>query len=171
MHDCEKYPGRLKDLCLGRGLNGRPDPTRDAIAAFWQSIGQPVFTKSDVQISIQPDSAFLFPKSTMSTVEHNSLSRIGFRLADKIKTYVGAIPCGACKQQIIRLNSMTAEQIEADRENIISIVIRNASTSRQQWWLKLVSLADQCVTHGEAARWFIGKMIDDAIREERDATI
>ena len=32
--ECDKFPGRLKDLCLGVGLDGRPNPTIDQANAF-----------------------------------------------------------------------------------------------------------------------------------------
>ena len=39
--ECEKFPGRLKDLCLGIGLDGRPNPTLKAHAAFREQRGLP----------------------------------------------------------------------------------------------------------------------------------
>lgn len=34
MADCEKFTGRLRDLCEGRGRDGRPDPPTHAVVAF-----------------------------------------------------------------------------------------------------------------------------------------
>lgn len=34
MTDCNQFSGRLRDLCLGRGLDGRPDPRLEDVANF-----------------------------------------------------------------------------------------------------------------------------------------
>lgn len=39
--ECEKFPGRLRDLCEGRGRDGRPNPTRKAANAWRMSEGLP----------------------------------------------------------------------------------------------------------------------------------
>lgn len=39
MNDCEQFKGRLKDLCLGRGLDGRPNPPRKAVRRFREQHG------------------------------------------------------------------------------------------------------------------------------------
>lgn len=36
---CEQFPGRLKDLCLGVGLDGRPNPQAKHVAAFREQHG------------------------------------------------------------------------------------------------------------------------------------
>ncbi len=38
-NECTKYPGRLRDLCEGKGRDGRPDPPCYAVDAFRTSEG------------------------------------------------------------------------------------------------------------------------------------
>lgn len=39
MTECEKFKGRLRDLCEGRGLNGRKNPPAHAVKAFREANG------------------------------------------------------------------------------------------------------------------------------------
>jgi len=53
MSKCEKYTKRQRDLCEGRGRDGRPDPPPEAVAAFRYKegvSGSPVVTPEPAQM-------------------------------------------------------------------------------------------------------------------------
>lgn len=41
MPECDQFVGRLRDRCLGFGLEGRPDPSRESANAFRAAQGLP----------------------------------------------------------------------------------------------------------------------------------
>ena len=43
---CEQFPGRLRDLCEGRGRDGRLDPPPEASHRFRESYGLPPLSVS-----------------------------------------------------------------------------------------------------------------------------
>jgi hypothetical protein len=93
-------------------------------------------------------------------------SRIGTRLSEKFSNRVGAIPCGPCKREIASLNHMTVEQAIRQKDQIVDRIEKNAKTSSQKWFLKLVMKADQLATGGGVGRWYILQLLNESIEDE-----
>ena len=93
------------------------------------------------------------------------VSQIGERLGLIIKTRYKAVPCGSCRFAIARLNRMTVEQVQADRENIIADIASRAASKAPHWWQSLLVKADQALGTGKVDA-MIGGWLDEAIAAE-----
>lgn len=154
--NCDQYPGRLKDLCLGYGLDGRPNPSDVAVAKFRHSQHWPKLETPEPRPERTPEP------------EPEAVSQIGSRLKQHFRDSVGAFPCAACADHIRRLNAMTADEAESQREVIISEISLRAFDTMQTWWQKAAVIADQCM-HTGGVNFIIGQLFDMSIREEREA--
>lgn len=106
--DCNKKPGRLKDLCLCKGLEGRPDPTPEKCARYAILFAQGV-DKLDIG---QPGPEQLLHIGTNLPVISRGLGdtiaklarRVGVdKLAAAIASKLGKKDCG-CKHRQSLLN-------------------------------------------------------------------
>ena len=93
------------------------------------------------------------------------VSHIGTRLSLIIKTRYKAAPCGQCRAAIARLNTMTPEEVQADRENIIADIASRAAAKAPHWWQSLLVKADQALGTGKVDA-MIGGWLDEAIAAE-----
>lgn len=152
MSECEHLIGRPRDLCEGRGLDGRPNPTQEACDQRRLSMGLPLIV---VENPAEP-----------TTKQAPVVSSIGTNLAKLFHDRVGAIPCGRCKREIRNLNSMTAEDVIADRENIIDRIEKASRKASANWLAKLAAKADEVVTDGAVKSAIIGMWLDEACEAE-----
>jgi len=148
-NDCTKYKGRLRDLCEGRGRNGRPNPSQRAIDAF------------AAKEHLMPATA----EETPAVAKKPDVSSIGTNLAKIFKDEIAAIPCGECKQRIAKLNQMTAAEVQADRVNIVTNIASSAARNAPSWWQKILVVADQALGTGFTED-FIGTCLDRACGAE-----
>jgi hypothetical protein len=94
------------------------------------------------------------------------VSQIGNTLVDFFSTGIGAIPCGECKAEILRLNRMTASEVSADRAAIIDRIEKNSRTADSRWYARLAAMADELITGGEVKKLLIGRWLDEAVEKE-----
>lgn len=148
MSDCEKFEGkgRLEDLCLGVGLDGRDNPTQEACDRFrtWAGLQKILVANPGLkQPKIKP------------------VSQIGTRLANIFRDTWGAIPCGNCKQAIAELNGFTVDQVKLNREQWVNVITQNALSAAPKYWQKITISADQFL-HAGGTEFVIGMHLDKA---------
>ena len=156
MDECEHLRGRPRDLCYGKGFDGRPNPSQQSSDRYRATIGlSPIV----VQRPSQPNHVLAGKKQ---------VSRIGSVLAQIIADRIGAVPCGQCKSAIVKLNSMTPAEVQLARATIIADIASRAQKSAPAWWQKALIATDQFL-HSGGTEYMIGQWIDEACREEYNA--
>jgi hypothetical protein len=93
-------------------------------------------------------------------------SHVGTRLMQQFKASVGAVPCSACKQTMIRLDLMSVHDIRANHEAIVIDIEKNARKAKASWWANLMIKADELFTDGIVTRLLISKLLADACDDE-----
>lgn len=156
--ECEQFKGRYRDLCEGRGLDGRFTPPQHAVNHFRSSKGLGVIVVTEMNT----------PRLSPHRQQRPKLSTIGDRLAQIFATKWGALPCGDCKKAIQKLNRMTAEQVRDSRQQIIADIASRASSAMPQYWAKILTSADQFL-HLGGTEYVIGQYVDRACQEEENA--
>jgi hypothetical protein len=156
--ECEQFKGRYKDLCEGRGLDGRFTPPQHAVDQFRSSKGLDMIVVTEGNT----------PRLSPHRQQRPKLSNIGDRLAQMFATEWGALPCGDCKKAIQKLNRMTIEQVRTTRQQVIADIASRASKAVPQYWAKILTSADQFL-HLGGTEFVIGRYIDRACQEEEDA--
>lgn len=147
--------GRKLDLCEGRGLDGRINPLQQDSDKLRYALGlEPIVVAEPQAIQV------VKRKPTRIVV-----SKIGTRLHDKFYSKWGAIPCGNCKEAILDLNSLTPDEVQADRDRWVKSIIENSKESNQNYWLSMALTADQFL-HLGGTEYLIGKYLDEACKEE-----
>lgn len=81
------------------------------------------------------------------------VSTIGTRLHEIINREVGAIECGECRQQITRLNSMTTDQVHADRESIAAGIVDRAKTRAPRFWQRWGATLAPGIAAAQVIEW------------------
>jgi hypothetical protein len=84
----------------------------------------------------------------------------------QFKASVGAVPCSACKQTMIRLDLMSVHDIRANHEAIVIDIEKNARKAKASWWANLMIKADELFTDGIVTRLLISKLLADACDDE-----
>ncbi len=157
--ECLQFKGRSRDLCEGRGLDGRLTPPQIAVDQFRESRGlEPI-------VVTETNFARTIPYRQQTRLK---VSLIGDRLAKIFAEEWGALPCGKCKNAIVNLNSMTVEQVQANRAKIVSDIASRATQSVPQWWAKVLTSASAFL-HLGGTEYLIGKYLDRACRVEEPA--
>lgn len=98
------------------------------------------------------------PPESPSSVQY--VSTIGTALAEIIKRETGGeVPCGECKREVLRLNSLTPTEVEKDRKVIVEGII---SRGRQQlgWWNPRRWAIDLAPSQVQA---YVNRWLDEAI--------
>lgn len=93
-------------------------------------------------------------------------SHVGTRLLKRFKETVGAVPCSACKNMIIRLNLTSVSDIRANHEAIVIEIEKNARKAKASWWATIMIKADELFTHGIVTRLLISKLLSEACDDE-----
>ncbi len=97
---CEQFPGRLKDLCLGVGLDGRPNPQAKHVAAFREQHGfapLPARTNAATPVADQKAWDVSQPSRGLGDVIAKVTHATGI---DKVvKAVAGKKGCGCAKRQ------------------------------------------------------------------------
>ena len=155
--ECEQFMGRYRDLCEGRGLDGRNTPPQRAVDQFRSSKGLPLIEVVEVRQ----------PRVSPHRQQNPKLSGVGSRLERIFSTEWGAVPCGDCKKAIQKLNRMTVEQVRQDKKSIVADIVSRTSKSIPQYWAKVLTSADQFM-HLGGTEYVIGRYLDRACREEEE---
>jgi len=154
MEECEHLKGRPRDLCMGVGHAGRPNPTQKHCDEYRAKMGLPPIVVQNPAVVTNVAGAV------------QRVSDIGDRLAAIFTERVAAIPCGRCKNTLYRLNAMTREQVLSQRESIISDIEANAQLAGNKWFVKWSLVLDQWATGGAIARHVIGMWLDEVCAAE-----
>lgn len=128
MFDCSQLKGHLRDICEGthKKANGRThtlDERRAIVGRY---------------LRIDASQAELPMPATASRIQ----SEIGTRLHAIIERDAGAkIECSECRDEVTRLNLLTVEQVQAERESIAAGIVDRAKKKApkfyQRWGAKL----------------------------------
>lgn len=104
-----------------------------------------------------PAGGIVSPASRQSRV-----SSIGTKLkAIFIRELGESGPCSACSQMIFDLDGMTMDQVQVNRDAIISQIASRAASTAPSWWQRLAIVIDQSIHLGETERR-IGVWLDEA---------
>lgn len=98
MNECEQFPGRMKDLCLGMGLDGRPNPQAKYVAAFREQHGiSPLIVNAATPVADQKAWDVSQPARGLGDVIAKVTHATGI---DKVvKAVAGKKGCGCAKRQ------------------------------------------------------------------------
>jgi hypothetical protein len=158
--ECEQFKGRYRDLCEGRGLDGRFTPPQHAVDQFRSSKGL------DTIVVTEGNN----PRVSPHRQRYPPVSRIGSRLEKMFADEWGAVPCGDCKKAILKLNTMTVEQVRNLRSSVVHDISSRASKAVPQWWAKVLTSADQFL-HIGGTEYMIGRYVDRACLEEESGAV
>lgn len=154
--ECRHLKGRKKDLCEGRGFDGRQNPLQSASDDFRASIGLDSITVTE------PQSRQIVP----SRPPVNPVSQIGTRLRKIFESKYGAIPCSSCKAMIESLNQSTVEFVLKNKQSISMEIYENSKNSKMAWWAKFARDVDDAATGGFVARSYLLRYIEEACNGE-----
>lgn len=157
MTECDHLKGRPWELCTGIGRDGRPNPTQSASDAYRAKIGLEPIVVAEPQ-------AKQISKRTPKT-ELKRVSKIGTNLAKTFHDIAGAIPCGDCKAALKELDSLTTEQVQAERDSWVKRITANTKKAAPRYWQKVVLSADQFL-HLGGTEYLIGMWLDEACNIE-----
>jgi len=175
--ECVHLKGRLRDLCEGVGFDGRPNPSQDASDAYRAKIGlTPIVVESPGAVVYvpKPKKPKRIPKTPLPPLKP-TVSKIGTRLARIFAEKVAAVPCGDCKNAIVRLNQMTVAEVQAGRDKIIADILSRAARATPTWLKGVAISADQFLSRQFTSigieqtgytGYLIGVYIDRACDEE-----
>ena len=158
--ECQHLKGRKRDLCEGRGLDGRQNPLQSASDDFRASIGLEPITVAE------PQAKQIVPRQ--SRISAPQVSKIGTRLANIFRDTWGAIPCGNCKEAIAELNGMTVDEVQSRRFELVKAITSNAANAAPAYWQKIMIAADQFL-HIGGTEYVIGQHLDKACELERSS--
>ncbi len=88
-------------------------------------------------------------------------SRVGTILLSLFKR-VGGVPCGDCRQTLLKLNKLTVEEIHARHDEIVFEIEKNSKKAKAALWAKLLMHIDQFATDGQVARMLISRWLNEA---------
>lgn len=95
------------------------------------------FIRCDNHETAVRTSARAVPKSQQGP-SLQTQSSIGTMLKIAIAERFGDIaPCGDCRREILRLNLLTASQVQADRDKILQGMVDRAAKIAPKWWQRL----------------------------------
>lgn len=154
MTECGHLHGRPRDLCEGRGMDGRPNPSQRACDAYRAKLGLPPIIVSNPTIP------------TVVKNEATTVSQIGTYLEKLFRKHFGAMPCGRCKARILRLNSMTPDEVLVVQEALVADIAKDAMKAAPTWWLKIVIAADQ-LAHLGGTEFVLRRCLINAVRMAR----
>lgn len=135
--ECEKFPGRLRDLCEGRGREGRPKPLQYAVDAFRLKHGLPplpalsgTFRFPSSQLQPKPP-AEPRPKKMMRWPQYDPSepppASVGTKLKEIFATLgVQAQGCGGCMATIMAMDAAGVEGCRARRDEFIAEIKQRA---------------------------------------------
>lgn len=154
--ECKHLNGRKRDLCEGRGFDGRQNPLQSSSDDFRASIGLEPITVAEPQAKqIVPQ------KETVIQV-----SQVGTKLRKIFEEKYGAIPCSSCKAMIESLNQSTAEFVLKNKESISMEIYENSKKSKMAWWARFARDVDDATTGGVVARSYLLRYIEEACNGE-----
>lgn len=93
-------------------------------------------------------------------------SHVGTRLLKRFAETVGAVPCSACKNTMIRLDLTSVSDIRANHEAIVIEIEQNARKAKASWWATIMIKADELFTDGIVTRLLISKLLSEACDED-----
>jgi type VI protein secretion system component VasA len=146
--ECKQFRGRKRDLCEGRGFDGRKHPEQQHSDRLRLKHG---LDRIEVAVG-DPDKV-----KSRDDLKRMTVSSIGTNLSRMI-------PCGDCRVEIARLNTMTIAEVIDDIDAISEAIVRNARRNAP-WWLKL-SIKTLDVIKSELHSEYIKSCIKEACEME-----
>ena len=118
--DCDNLPGHWKAICTGdhKKANGKRHTLEDRKELLAMRLG---VSADDIELNPSP-------------FDPIKSSGVGDRLKDIITREVGASPCGECRDEIAKLNLMTADKVRENRSQIADNIVERAKTKAAKWW-------------------------------------
>lgn len=154
---CEKLPGRLRDLCEGKGRDGRPDPSATAIA-HWRS----QFISQGINV----------PQRHRPSSSQRYRERVGSALKARISWFytIKASSTCNCRELSIEMDSWGINGCESRREMIVGKLMENRDLLAESLsgfsavhsiigWALHTRLADTVLKKG--ANWLLDQALAD----------
>lgn len=129
MIDCSSLPERLRQICDGTAIKADGS----------------VFTLHQRRVIISkrfgiPIASVQFDDVGQVVGQQSEKSKIGTRLEKIITDFQeGPISCQDCKNEIVRLNLMTIEEVRADAASIVSGIVARGSRLAAKWYQRFAA--------------------------------
>lgn len=91
----------------------------------------------------------------------NIKSQVGSILLSLFKR-VGGVPCGDCRQTLLRLNRLSVSEIREKHDHFVLEVEKNSKKAKAALWAKLLMHVDKFATDGAVARSLISRWLTEA---------
>jgi hypothetical protein len=143
MIDCDKLPGHLREICTGdhRQSNGHPYSDSDRA----EIIGR--FLRTSIDPDELPASAIV-PRTTQP-----KKSEVGTKLHDIIKREAGSIECGECRDEVTRLNFMSASAVIDESGTIADGMVERAKKKAPKFWQRWGATLAPGLAKKQALSW------------------
>jgi hypothetical protein len=143
MIDCEKLPGHLRQICTGeyRRSNGHPysdDERAEIIGRFLRELISP----EDLPESSEAARISSFKKSD-----------VGTRLHEIIERDAGRIECGECRDEVTRLNFLSASDVLAEADSIADGIVSRGKRKAPKFWQRWGATLAPGVAKLQALAW------------------
>ena len=129
MIDCTSLPERLREICDGTAIKADGS----------------TFTLHQRRVIISkrfniPIAAVQFTDTGQVVGHRPEKSQIGTRLKQIITDYQGAeISCSDCKNEIMRLNLMTVDEVKSDAGNIAAGIVTRGTRLASKWYQRFAA--------------------------------
>ncbi len=143
MIDCETLPGHLRQICTGeyRQSNGRhysDDERAEIIGRFLREFVSP----EDLPESSEAAQFALIKKSD-----------VGTRLHEIIERDAGRIECGECRDEVTRLNFLSASEVLAEEDSIADGIVSRGKRKAPKFWQRWGATLAPGVAKLQALSW------------------
>jgi len=152
MIDCTSLPERLREICYGTAIkaDGSTFTLHQRRVIIAKRFGIPIaaveFTDSGQVVGHRPEK-----------------SQIGTRLKKIITDYQGAeISCSDCKNEIMRLNLMTADEVRTDAESIAAGIVSRGSRLASKWYQRFAAKHAPSLVSAYVMEWIEKACSDEA---------
>jgi len=148
-YDCSQLKGYMRNLCEGsqRKYDGTFYSIKDRIEILSR------YTRQDLSV-------YYFAPS----VSHPSImSSIGTMMHEIIERDVGRIECSDCRDEITRLNLMTVDQVQQEKNSIAAGIVDRGKKKAPKFWMRWGARLAPGVAFNQAIAW-----IDEACESEQN---
>lgn len=171
--ECKNLKGRLRDLCEGMGLDGRPTPLQEDSDSYRAMINLPPLPIIENIVDNKNLNCKKTNRQNRTRVNNEPnyiepvklLSSIGTNLKAIFARRVGVIPCGWCANKIKQLDSMSYQMVMDSFDLIIYDIYNNAKT-QGPWWIKIGIKLDNLTGKQDALR-VINECLTEACEMEK----
>ncbi len=146
MFDCNQLKGHLRSIC--EGTHTKASGRTHTLNERREIVGR--------YLSIDASQIELPMPATASRIQ----SDIGTRLHAIIERDAGAkIECSECRDEVTKLNLLTADQVQAERESIAIGIVERGKTKAPKFWQRWGAKLAPGIAKQQALSW-----IDEACR-------